>query len=213
MPPEQTTTPATAATTTEGQGTSVTATDTPATAAASDSTTQQAATGDTTAAATTTDDKGATQGAPEKYEFSAPDGKSFDPEVLAQFSEVAKEVNLSQEDAQKVLDKFGPVLAEKQTRMIAEARTAWVDAAKSDKEFGGDKLDENLSVAKKALESFGSPELNTLLKESGLGDHPEVIRLLFRAGKAISEDGSFVAGGRAAGGNDAKSFYPNSNMS
>ena len=60
--------------------------------------------------------------------------------------------------------------------------------AGQDKEFGGPALAENLSVAKKALDAFGTAELRTLLNESGLGNHPEIVRLFFRAGKAISED-------------------------
>lgn len=218
----ESTTQATAATTTEGQAASVIATDATATAAAPGSTTQQAAaatsdgtaTASTTGAAATTEgDKSAPQGAPDKYEFKAPEGKDFDPAVLAQFSEVAKELNLSQDNAQKVIDKIAPALAEKQARMLTETRNAWVESAKADKEFGGDALEENLSVAKKALDTFGSDELKTLLKESGLGDHPEIVRVFYRAGKAISEDGKLVAGGKAITSNDAKSFYPNSNMS
>jgi hypothetical protein len=63
-----------------------------------------------------------------------------------------------------------------------------MEASKQDKEFGGPALAENLSVAKKALDAFGTAELRTLLNESGLGNHPEIVRLFFRAGKAISED-------------------------
>jgi len=54
-------------------------------------------------------------------------------------------------------------------------------------------------VAKKALDSFGTPELRTLLNESGIGNHPELIRFMVRAGKAISSD-TFVAGERGAAG-------------
>jgi hypothetical protein len=58
---------------------------------------------------------------------------------------------------------------------------------------------------------FGTPELRTLLNESGLGNHPEVIRMMYRAGKAISED-RFVApsaGGPTGSKDFAKSLYPN----
>ena len=126
--------------------------------------------------------------APEKYEFKAPEGKAFDAEVLARYSEVAKELNLSQEAAQRVLDEMAPKMAERQAAQIEAIRTGWAESSKSDKEFGGEKLPENLSVAKKALDQFGTAELRTLLNESGLGNHPEVIRFMFRAGKAISED-------------------------
>ena len=41
------------------------------------------------------DDKGKPEGAPEKYEFQAGEGRQFDDEVIGAFSEVAKELNLS----------------------------------------------------------------------------------------------------------------------
>lgn len=147
---------------------------------------------------------------PEKYEFKAPEGKEFDPAVIGQFSEVAKELGLSQDAAQKILDKMGPTLASRQVEAIEAARTEWANASTTDKEFGGDKLTENLSVAKKALDSFGTPELRTLLNQSGLGNHPEVIRFMYRAGKAISEDG-FVPGSRSstAESDPAKRLFPN----
>lgn len=127
-------------------------------------------------------------GAPDKYEFKAPEGQQFDSEVVTTFSEVAKELNLSQEAAQKVLDTMSPKMQERQMAMIEAVRTQWTEASKSDKEFGGEKITENLSVAKKALDSFGTAELRSLLNESGLGNHPEIIRFMYRAGRAISED-------------------------
>lgn len=152
------------------------------------------------------------EGAPEKYEFKAAEGVTFDDAVIGAFSEVAKELNLPQDAAQKVLDKVAPVLAARQVEQIAAIHATWVESAKTDKEFGGDKLPENLAVAKKALDQFGTPELRTLLNESGMGNNPEVIRAFYRVGKAISED-KFV-GGKAtqADANDARSLYPNSNL-
>jgi hypothetical protein len=152
------------------------------------------------------------EGAPEKYEFQAPEGQKFDDTVLGAYSEIAKELNLPQDAAQKVLDKVAPVIQARQAEQIEAVRTAWAESAKTDKEFGGDKLPENLATAKKALDTFGTPELKKLLNESGLGNNPEVIRAFYRAGKAISED-KFVGGkGAPPDANDARSLYPNSNL-
>ena len=54
---------------------------------------------------------------------------------------------------------------------------------------------------------FGTDALKSLLTESGLGNHPEVIRFMYRAGKAISED-SYVGNseGANAKGNVPKDF-------
>lgn len=151
------------------------------------------------------------QGAPEKYEFKLPDGIQLDDKGAAAFSEVAKELNLTQEAAQKVLDKMGPVIAGRHADTLTQAKAQWVEAAQTDKEFGGEKLSENLSVAKKALDTFGTPELRTLLNESGLGNHPELIRLMYRAGKAISEDKFVPAGSGSPKGAKglADALYPN----
>ena len=143
--------------------------------------------------------------APETYEFKAPEGRAFDPEVIAEYSKVAKELNLSQEAAQRVLDSVGPKLAERQAAQIEAVRNGWADSSKADKEFGGEKLSENLGVAKRALDQFGTSELRALLNESGLGNHPEVIRFMYRAGKAISED-KVITGAAATAKPGPKSF-------
>lgn len=152
------------------------------------------------------------EGAPENYEFKAPEGMQFDESVIGAFSEVAKELNLPQDQAQKVLDKMAPVIAARQIEQIQAASTEWAEAAKTDKEFGGDKLAENLGTAKKALDALATPELRALLEQSGLGNHPEVIRVFYRAGKAISED-RFVGGkqGQQAQQTVAQRMYPNMN--
>lgn len=155
-------------------------------------------------------------GAPEQYEdFTAPEGVKLDAEVAGEFKSLAKELNLPQDQAQKVAD-LGVKLAQKwqaqQAAVLAETAAKWAQEAQTDAEFGGDKLPENLAVAKKALNDFGSEKLQTLLHESGLGNHPEVIRLLVNAGKAISED-RIVAGksGTAPAVSTAQRMFPNMN--
>ncbi|MEC5161716.1 MULTISPECIES: hypothetical protein [unclassified Janthinobacterium] len=147
--------------------------------------------------------------APEKYEFKAVDGAEFDPAVLGEFEGVAKELGLSQDAAQNVLDKMGPQIAKAQLARIEQAKTQWADSAKTDKEFGGEKFAENLSVAKKALDAFGTPALTQLLNDSGLGNHPEVIRMLYKAGQKISGSSFVTGGGSPSMGNTAATLYPN----
>lgn len=148
------------------------------------------------AAAKVEADKAKPEGAPEKYEFKAPEGQEYDSNLLSAFEAAAKDANLPQDAAQKLLDKMAPQLAERQGEQVLAIRKDWFEQSKADKEFGGDKLEVNLAIAKKALDTFGTPELNKLLVSTGLGNHPEMIRLMFKAGKAISED-SFVPGGTA----------------
>lgn len=159
------------------------------------------------------DDKG--DAVPAEYaDFTAPDGLSMDSEVMGNFKSLAKDLNLSQEKAQKVAD-LGTRLVQKTQEAQQQALQAevaeWATASQNDKEFGGDKLQENLGSAKAALEQFGSPELKTMLNTSGLGNHPEVIRLLYRVSKAVSEDKLLT--GKAPQGEKglAQKMYPNMN--
>lgn len=145
---------------------------------------------------------------PEKYDFKPPEGMEFDEETINLYAEAAKEAGLSQEKADIILGKIAPHLAQQQIKAVEKASSEWEAASRADPEFGGDKLNENLSVAAKAIEQFATPELKTLLNESRLGNNPEVIRLFYRVGKAISEDG-FVSAAGAPQISDARAFYPN----
>ena len=162
-------------------------------------------------AAETKDEGEKPEGAPEKYEWTAPEGVTLDESIMGSLSEVAKELNLPQAAAQKLVDKIAPVMAQRQVEQFEALRTEWRQASSSDQEFGGAKLTENMAVAKKALDAFGTPEFRQLLEQTGMGNHPEVIRTFYRAGKAISEDG-LVSGSAPKAPRDARSLFPASNM-
>ncbi|MEG6183294.1 peptidase [Enterobacter sichuanensis] len=158
------------------------------------------------------DDKEQKQdGAPEKYEFTAGEGVELDTEALKDFEPVARELNLTNEQAQKLVDAYPKILAGVQQRQ-AEAWQAqteqWAADVKADKEIGGDKLTANLSAAQRALEQFGDPELKEYLDSTGLGNHPALVKAFIKVGKAMSED-KVVTGGHESGGSDLISaFYP-----
>jgi hypothetical protein len=139
--------------------------------------------------------------APENYaEFTSPEGVLIDEPTKAEVRAVAKELNLTQAKAQLLIDKLGPqVMKSQQDRFnaqIAQARADWTEAAKTDREFGGDKLAKSLGGANQVLKEYGTPEFKELLIASGLSNHPEVIRFMVRVRNAISED-TFVPGGQA----------------
>ncbi|EOW1017307.1 peptidase [Enterobacter kobei] len=132
------------------------------------------------------------EGAPEKYEFTAGEGVELDTEVLKDFEPVARELNLTNEQAQKLVDAYPKILAGVQQRQ-AEAwqkqTEGWAETVKADKEIGGDKLTANLSAAQRALDQFGTPELKEYLNATGLGNHPDLVKTFVKIGKAMSEDG------------------------
>jgi hypothetical protein len=146
--------------------------------------------------------------APEEYSvFDLPEDFSFNEETLSDYHTFAKENNLTQEQAQRGVDMVAK-MKEAEMAQWVEQQKSWVNDAKSDAEYGGEKFDENISIAVKARDSFGTPEFNEMLDSSGLGNHPEMIRFLNRVGKAISEDSVVVGGANTTEKTREAVLYP-----
>lgn len=148
--------------------------------------------------------------APETYDLKMPEGVELDKAAADEFTAIAKELKLPAEAAQKLAD-VGAKMAQRQVEAHAKLVESWTESVKTDKEIGGDKLTENLGIARKALDQFGTPELRDVLNMTGFGNHPAVIKAFYKIGKAISEDG-FVTGTAKGPSNDpAKAMFPSMN--
>lgn len=138
------------------------------------------------------------KGAPEQYEqFNIPEGLSLEGEQLEGFTAFAKEAGMTQKQAQAAIDMHSKIVTDMIAAHNEQQQTTmkeWLDAAKSDKQYGGDRFNENMGIAKRALETFGDEGLTQVLNETGLGNHPDVIRFFFNIGKQLSEDRSLVTG-------------------
>ena len=146
--------------------------------------------------------------APETYEvFELPENFDMNEETLGEYHTFAKENNLTQEQAQRGVDMVAQMKQAEMTQWV-ERQKSWVDDAKSDAEFGGDKFEQSISIAVKARDSFGTPEFNEMLDTSGLGNHPEMIRFLSRVGKQVSEDGVIVGGSSISNQTREAVLYP-----
>lgn len=211
----------TAETTTTETGAETVATTEATTAASDDLSTALGGEGETS----TTEDEGKTEGAeakaevPDAYELTPPEGfDTLDADTVAAATPVFKELGLSNDQAQKLIPVAGEfakkIVAQRDEQLmgtILDQRKEWLETAKADPEIGGANWDATLGSAAKALDQLGFPkgsDLRVSLDESGYGNHPELIRLLSKVGKAIGEDGDF---GRAAITNapktDAELFY------
>ncbi len=150
--------------------------------------------------------------------FTIPDGFVMDDAQLAEVKDFAKEFNLDQSQAQKMVDKHFDIIS-KNNDLIQSAQESrlkeWASQAMADKEFGGADLSENMAGARKAMNSFSQPavdadgkailhsdgplkgqqmsEVEVLMNESGWGNHPAMIRVFHRIHQAMSED-HFVQG-------------------
>lgn len=153
--------------------------------------------------------EGAGEQEPINYELSLPDGYTFDEEIKNGLVEFAKQKNLTQEETQKLAD-LGVKMREKEAALFQETQKQWIEQIKSDPVLGGAQLNENIAVAKKAIDTFGTPELKKLLNDTGFGNHPEVVSAFYKIGKSISEDKLVIGQGKPRPAADpAKRLFPN----
>ena len=151
--------------------------------------------------------------APEKYEaFAVPEGVVIDAPTMQAFEASARELGLPQDKAQALIDKVAPAMKAQGEVAFATMKTDMLAAAKADAEIGGEKFDESVATAKLAIDAYFTPTFAKFLNESGLGNHPEMIRGLRKAGLPLKQDGHIAGNKDGAPLTNAKGFYNNSSM-
>jgi hypothetical protein len=139
-----------------------------------------------------------------KEDLKLPEGSPLDPKTVDEIVALAKDKKWDKDTAQAVLEREHKLVAsyvEGEKVKLTEVQEQWGKAAAEDKEYGGPKFGENAEMAKRVVRRFGSDALEKALDDSKLGNHPELVRLLVRVGKAMSADqwvtpGAVVTGGK-----------------
>lgn len=133
-------------------------------------------------------------------------------EALAEASGIFKELGLTQEQGQRLIDLhakhwLGGMLDQQELfEQELDRRVAqWGEQTKAHPEFGGTRLGESLASVRRAIAHLGGEKLaHALDKETGLINHPEVFAAFARAGKLFAED-RFVGGSPAGASPDSPS--------
>lgn len=74
-------------------------------------------------------------------------------------------------------------MAEQHAAQVAQ----WEKDAKSDPVIGGAKYDENVATALKGVAAVADDEFRALMDQTGLGNHPAVIRAFLKVGQQIAD--------------------------
>lgn len=163
-------------------------------------------------------------GAPEKYEFKAPEGRTLDQPTLDKAMPLFKELNLSQAGADKLVGFYNDLVdaaREANTEAYKTMRAEWRTALEKDPEIGG-KLPEVKETIGRMYDAIGKPELVKEFREvmdvTGAGDHPAFAKIFFALAQAYTE-GKVVKGGGPSplgqqkpgskSGPSASAMYPN----
>ena len=137
--------------------------------------------------------------APEKYTLKVPENSPLSQAHIDKISSFAKEKGLSNDEAQMLVERESEAVATFKATQMAEfetKKTQWFEDSKNDKEFGGEKFKESAELSHRVIERFASPTLKEHLKETGLGNHPELVRFVWAIGKEMSEDKLIIPGGQ-----------------
>lgn len=162
--------------------------------------------------------------APEEYEeFKLPEAFKLEGQDLTEFKSFAKEQDLTQEQAQKVLDFAGPKIKgmiEQPYKAWNELQTKWQADVKADPEIGGTKYEQSV---KEAGSVFVPGESNPFVKSdaeaialrdalraTGAGNNPAIVKLFVKMGRLLAEPGHFTGKPAPQNRQDAllNSMYP-----
>jgi hypothetical protein len=142
--------------------------------------------------------------APAKYaEFKAPEGAAIDEPTMTEFKAMAKELDLTQEQAQHLLDFGGEkikALAAAPYKAWSDLQTKWQAEIQADPEIGGTNMETTVASAARVYQLgpdnpfVKSAEEATALKDAlnttGSGNNPAIVRLFSRLGKMLGEPGT-----------------------
>ena len=129
---------------------------------------------------------------PDNYEFKIPEGMEMDTATLELFSPIFKELGLTTEKAQKLVDPYVTLIQSQADKTRSDSLNEFkqiVDGWKAETmESLGADADQKLALCARAINKFGSPELRTALKETGVGNHKEFVSFMMKVGETVTED-------------------------
>lgn len=114
-------------------------------------------------------------------------------EDLAVFKQTAATVNLPADALAKWVSLEENRLAQAAEKQAQQTRTQQENWAQQTRESLGVNWQEEVSHAVHAADVFGGPELRQLLEETGLGNHPAIVRTFAHIAKRMREDISLGA--------------------
>lgn len=131
--------------------------------------------------------------------ISLPEGYEADEALMGSLKEAAKKAGIQQGTLQELVDLH--IASQQRAQEAAQAAWAetqkgWITQVKNDPVLGGANFQKNLALANRALEKYGTPELTQELRDTGLSNHPGIVRFVMRVGQALGEDS--IAGASAA---------------
>ena len=133
---------------------------------------------------------------PASYQLTIPEGFEIDEGILAEADPVFRELNLTNEQADKLMPLAGKLverITSESEDEFAALRSDWAKQTKADAQIGGANWPETERLVGRALDAAGAPrgsEFREYLDETGLGNHPEMLRIFRYFGTLVDRSRS-----------------------
>lgn len=163
-------------------------------------------------------------GPPEKYEaFKVPEGFELDEAAHKEASEMFRGMNLTQGDAQKLVDFYSKNTLEAVNAPYdawRKTQEEWVKQVKADPVIGP-RLNEVTTTISRAIDTLGDAKLaadfRAAMDYTGAGNNPAFIRAFYKLAQMVTEGGHVAGRGPSAAGQQpnrtarpgARAMYPN----
>ena len=137
---------------------------------------------------------------PDGYEFPAPDeGVEVDPNVDKWFRKTAHGLKLPKGATEKLYGEYNKMIAKR----VKDTKDAGGKTAQKNEEMirgeWGLEYDANLKLVEKGIAELGGDELEKLLTDTGLRNHPAILKAFKQIGFEHSDDtlrGGTIGGGK-----------------
>jgi len=144
-------------------------------------------------------------------QVTPPGGMPMDEEALDAFLPIAREIGLTSDQAQRLVDLYAERIAAQtmgQDEAWSRQLDSWMAECRRDPEIGGPNFEPKVAVARQALDRFGTDDLKGLFDSFGIGNHPELVRLFYRIGRQTQEDGVAITATPSQARTPGEILYP-----
>lgn len=126
--------------------------------------------------------------APDKYDLTDIVPENYNHSVVEEFKQKAYENGMSNEGVRKMAEWYKDIEL-KQAEAMQKAKMAQADQhiLHLKKEFGT-RFDEEVNNARKALDAYTDKDFRKYMDETGLGNHPALVKAFAKIGRELSED-------------------------
>ncbi len=122
------------------------------------------------------------------YEFPKAEGVEHDESTTAWAREIFHDAQLTKSQAAVISQAWDKYTMEIQKAELAETVKAEEEARVALKAEWGAGFEENMKFIRRGWKEFTDSDLDEFMKSSGLGNHPLLLRFMFKVGKAMGED-------------------------